>query len=327
MGLKATLAVSMLALVAGLLALAIRERPAGGDCCEPAGAVFADDRGCVSADPAVQVAPAPAVDSPLPSPRLATSSADSRPTSWLEPDARPPSLRGTEVDGALHVDEQGRFRPNADALDLFEYFFSATGEEPYEQLVARIIAEIHALIGGEAADQALAFLERYLEYRGRAVALRSARSGDDAIEPADLHEELRVLRREVFGAEEAAILFREAEPAERRARARVVRPTRLAREVEHLRREGVGEQEIRRLRERRVGSAAAERLAGLDRERDVWRQRLADYRTARAALQASASLTAAERRAALDALLVEHFSAAERRRVEALDRIAADAER
>lgn len=268
----------------------------------------------------------------------------------------PRSLRGTQVDGGLTVDADGRFVPTADALALFDYFLAASGEESEAAIHARIVAEIHGRLSGEAARDAEALLDRYLLFRAE---LRELAEG--AAAPGDLEQRLqwvRELRRKHFGASVAEALFGEREDvaridlerrrvaldasldtAERRERLAALEeqlpeevrearrsaraPQRANAEVAALREAGASDDDVFALRERRFGRDAAERLASLDAERSAWEGRLEAYRAERDQLLASddlAALNDEERAAALDALRDQHFEESEVVRVRALDR-------
>jgi len=69
-----------------------------------------------------------------------------------------------------------------------------------------------------------------------------------------------------------------------------------------------------------LGAEAAARLAELDRQRAAWTARLEDYRARRAAIEGSIS-DPGDRTSAIEDLLARSFSAEERIRVEALDRM------
>lgn len=281
------------------------------------------------------------------------------------PTAAPPphSLRDTEVDGELLTDGAGRFVPTPATLAFFDYFLSASGEEGAASLRARIVSGIEArLAPGVAREEAIALLDRYLGYR---EAARQLVEQEDLAASADLERRLQwvgELRRAHFGAGLAETLFGDEEravriaverrriaanpalpaaektarlaaleqalpEAMRRARESALAPVRLAEEEEAaLRAAAAPEAEIRRLREARVGPAAADRLAELDRRRADWNGRLAAYRAARAILAADPALDAEARDAALARLREERFRPEERLRVEALDRIDAATE-
>jgi len=270
----------------------------------------------------------------------------------------PASLDGTSVDGDLRLDAEGRFVPGPEALLLFDYFLSATGEEPDERIHARIVAEIRRRLPPAAAGDAEALLDRYLAYRAAARELFD----DQELAFADVErrfQRIRELRREVFGAELATALFGEEErvaaidverqrvlqqegldPAERARRLagleeqlpESVREARresmaaldlLAAEAE-LRERGASPAEIQAERERRFGPEAAVRLAALDQRRSAWNARVAAYRSARDALRAR-GLPEEEYTEALSELRSAHFAGPERLRAEALDRMEAEA--
>ncbi len=263
----------------------------------------------------------------------------------------PKSLRGTEVDGGLSVDDSGHFVPNPDALALFDYFLAASGEEPQQVIAQRIRDHIRHRLDPPAEGEALELLETVLGFR---EALREL-AGAQWV-PRDLERRLqwlRELRRDHFGAADAEALFgpeeerlriqierrqvasdpslsaadREArlatledqfpEPT-REARRRARGPTRVGQEVSALRVAGAGEGEVFDVRAREFGVEAADRLARLDAQRDTWRARLDDYRSERREL-----LEAAARGEAappdLDALRSHHFAESEQRRVRALE--------
>ena len=262
------------------------------------------------------------------------------------------SLKGTEVAGGLLRDEAGNFLPTPDALVLFEYFLSATGEASRDEITARIRAEIARRLDPPADAQAYAFLDRYLSYREQGRALAT-----DAEDDADLRarfERLRELRRQTFGEEVAVALFGEEEAVaeisiaqreiaadasldeeEKAARiedlyAQLPEPVRRAREQTmaalqlradeaRLREQGAGAEEIRRLRVERFGEEAAARLDALDRERAEWDRRLADFRAESTRIRSDRSLTPRQQDAAIARLMAERFAENERIRVEALN--------
>ena len=111
------------------------------------------------------------------------------------------------------MDAKGHFVPSTRALALFDYFLSASGEEPASQLRARIVAEIERRLPDPAAGEASAFLDRYLAYRAEGAR---AAADDRLAESADLERRLqwiRELRRAHFGAELAETLFGDEERA------------------------------------------------------------------------------------------------------------------
>jgi len=296
------------------------------------------------------------VAAPVTSPirQEAYGSAEAPPRTTRRHPRLPPSLRDTDVDGALVVDSAGRFVATTDALALFDYFFSARGEESSRTIIRRIRREIRERLPSGAVADAVDFLDRYLAYRAGARALAEAAPRDEDL--AGRLQALHALRVATFGAATAERLFAAEEERirsvlERRAiqtdptldddsrhdrlaaleatvpagvqaaRERALAPTRLLEDERRLRATGAAPATIAALREERFGPEAAARLAELDRRRAAWERRLADYRAERAAIETNGRLSAAARRAALEQLQVERFTALERRRVEALDRL------
>lgn len=266
----------------------------------------------------------------------------------------PASLRDSEIDGELAADASGHFVPSPRAIVLFDYFLSATGEEPQATIRARIVAEIDRRLVNPARHEATALLDRYLAYRADAA---NTIADERLAESADLERRLqwlRELRRKHFGAELAATLFADDERAievaiaqrrvaadaslsqvekraqiealeaqlpesARSARASSVVPLRLAQEEAALRARGGSDAELRALRDSIVGPEAAERLEERDRRRAEWNTRLAAYRAERDAIRADASLDPQARDAAIENVLARDFDARERIRVRSLD--------
>ncbi|MDJ0868903.1 MAG: hypothetical protein QNK03_22535, partial [Myxococcota bacterium] len=81
---------------------------------------------------------------PVASPMATPSAAPPRAPGPAPPEeAEPPAAhRGTDVDGHLARDRDGRFLPTPDALRLFDYFYLARGETPDAEIEARIEREI-----------------------------------------------------------------------------------------------------------------------------------------------------------------------------------------
>ncbi len=274
---------------------------------------------------------------------------------------RPRSLRGTRVDGGLVVDD-GHFVPTLDARRMFDYFLTATGEVPEDALRARLQHEIARRLPPEAAREATLLLERYLTYRERVRHLATVDVPSDDDLDARLAT-LVALRREVLGPDAAEAFFADEEadaqrlldarriandpslsPEERATRVEDifaaaeadlpadVRATRKASRLanalrgaeEEIRAQGGADADVAAMRTRLAGPEAAARLADLDQRRNAWQSRVDAFRAARERVRHDPSLAPEARAAAVARLLEESFTSAERRRVEALDRIAAD---
>lgn len=251
--------------------------------------------------------------------------------------AEAPSLRDTELDGALRMDAQGRLLQDRELRRLFDHLLAGMGEISLDALRARLRA--HALgIGGEPlADQAMAAFEQYLDYLRRESELTPPFGTDLA---ARL-EALMALRRDVFGDELAEALFGEDERYALDALTRLEGGDGLADgpeaerwlaerldATEHLQALQQTEQfeqldlsPQQRLAERTAlyGEAAAARLAALDAERARWQQRLDEWQALRDAIIGNATLDAAARESELQALRERLFDEAEQRRLQALE--------
>jgi lipase chaperone LimK len=281
----------------------------------------------------------------------------------VEPLARPRSLRGTRVDGGLATDADGHFVATLDARRLFDYFLTASGEVSDEALRARIQHEIERRLPAMAAREATEVCERYLAYRDRVRELATVDvPGDDDLD-ARLAT-LIAIRREVLGpttaeaffaeeeadtrrmldarriandptlspeerAERVEAVFADAEaelPAEvREARAAGRLATTLRSAEAEVRARGGDDAAVAAMRERLAGPEAAARLADLDRRRNAWQGRVDAFRAARERIRHDPTLSSDAQAAAIARLADESFTPAERRRVDALDRIGAHA--
>jgi lipase chaperone LimK len=267
-----------------------------------------------------------------------------------DPGPLPPSLEGTDVDGWLGIDDDGRLVVTPGARWFFDYFLSAAGEESPEHIRTRIVAEIEQRLPETGAHQGIDLLDRYLTYRERARALQESTVSDDLGERLS---RLQALRREIFGDADAGALFGEEEQVQavdvqrrqvlrdatltaderqrrlealeqqlpeavRQARTATLAPLRLMQDEQQLREAGASAADLQALREQRFGAQAAERLAALDQENAEWQRRLDEYRSVRRSIVDNAALTPDGRARALNALLADRFTPLEQLRVEAL---------
>lgn len=285
-------------------------------------------------------------------PRRARPSASSVAPQEAEPGAppMPRSLDGTDIDGALRVGPDGRLVLGPEVLALFEYFFSASGEESDEVIRARIAALLRERLDDPAEGEALSLLDKYIGYREAARSMKAAAGADE--DPLARLETIRKLRREHFGEEAASKLFGDAEREGEVAaeRSRVVKDTTLspeerdarlaeleaklpvaAREAREdarrvlkqradedaMRASGATDEEIHRHRVETMGEEAAERLGELDRRRADWKGRVESFRSERAELTKRFADEGA-RASAEQKLLEESFTPEERLRVKAI---------
>lgn len=219
----------------------------------------------------------------------------------------------------------------------------------------RIAQHARATLPQPAADEAIDVLDRYLRMQQRVRELGPGDLRLDAIR--ERFARVRQIRREelgdavaraMFGArdqvievevERRAVLADPSLTAEERtqrldaleeslpegeriARAAATAPLRLRGEVEQLRAAGATDAEIFAHRERVAGSAAAQRLAEVDRRRTQWTDHWNAYRVERAlVLSGSISLEPDVRDARLEALRRKHFREEELPRARYLDQL------
>ncbi len=259
------------------------------------------------------------------------------------------SLRGTDEDGALRTGPDGSLLLGPEILRLFDYYFSAAGEESDETIRARILAAIRERLDGPAALEAAALLDQYLAYRKDTGGLEVPK--DKEADPAARLEALQKLRRKHFGETTADALFGEEEregdvaaeasrirqdetltaeereqkiaaldedlpKVAREAREAATLPLRARADTDAMRAEGATDEDVYAQRVETLGVEAADRLAELDAERATWKARVEAFQKERDALAATTQDEAALK-AAEQALLDRSFTALEQRRVRA----------
>ena len=257
--------------------------------------------------------------------------------------APPELLQGPGV-GGLEADERGRFRPDAETLRLFEFFFLACSAEPVDVVRGRIVLRILDTLPETAQAEAVAALDRYLALRARVERMSPSERPDlaRAADPQRALAQLRELQRAELGDELAAALYGEQNrklqwrieseavradgklgDAEREARLREIdrqlpddlraarqqnaAQQRALREVEELQARGAPAEQIFAVRERAFGRAAAERLGALDAQNVQWTLRWESYRAEREQVLADLSVPEADLGPVLEELRRRHF--------------------
>ena len=262
----------------------------------------------------------------------------------------------SEPPGPVEQDARGDLKVTRRVRDLFDYFLSASGEEPAARQRARVHAWLDGRLGSRATAQALALYDTYTAYkdalqadlrntptttlpemRARVDGLGAMRArhftpevhqaffGDEeALERHSL-ERIAVLRDAALGPQEKAKRLadlRAALPASMRQEQDVVEVVEtLGTLTSDLQARAGTDRELRQLRETLVGAEAADRLETLDRETSAWNHRVATYLQQRARILGDVTLADSTRRDRLDALRSEGFTATERLRLESIERI------
>lgn len=242
------------------------------------------------------------------------------------------SLRGTDIDCTLEVNEQGKLMATMRVRRCFDYFFSTLGEKTEAQIIIDIRRHLESTLPPSARPYALELLSKYIQYRQSEVPA-ALNLDDKSPESMKLAlESLRALRLRYFTRDEAQAFFGDDEAYDRyHIEASVIRhdaslskqqkderiaalsaqlPPSLAQNMsasqqynvlesktEEIRARGGSPQELHALRESMVGAEAAGRLAALDAESDQWRQRVSKYLDLRAQILASGGAVAEQQKA------------------------------
>jgi lipase chaperone LimK len=272
----------------------------------------------------------------------------------------PRSLHDTEVDGELAVDERGRLKITSRLRNVFDYFLSATGEEPVETLLKRLRAYIRHKLPAGAAAEAERILDGYVAYKKSLTVLQAATpAASGGFDIAALRRQmqqvpalrLQHLAPEVidafFGNEDAYDNYSLARlellqdkqltpqaraqqlaaleqqlPPDLQASLRIVsRYQNLEALTADWKERKGNPAELRQIRENLVGTEAAERLEALDRERAVWDQRMKSWFGQRDAILGNRNLADTDRQDQLETLRRQRFAPGELARVQALERI------
>ncbi len=264
----------------------------------------------------------------------------------------PPSLAGTEIDGAVELDANGQLKPTHSLRRLFDQVLTLVGERSIDEIRALLAQRLDTLTTVEGKAQVLAAFERYLRY------LQAASDAAPALQGLDLQGRLaalKELRRQQLGSEMADAFFAEEEAyqaftlagraladtpnltiEERAARERELiaalpesartplleqRATEAAlADADRIEASTTDAAERERLREERFGAEAAARMQALDQERALWAQRVAAYQAERARIRAMRMHSGAQQNA-LDEYLSREFDEAEQRRIRSLEAV------
>ncbi|MDI1303160.1 MAG: lipase secretion chaperone [bacterium] len=270
----------------------------------------------------------------------------------------PNSLQGTEVDGELEVDAGGHLKITNGVRHVFDYFLSATGEEPLESILARIHAYIRHKLPPVAAAEAEQILDGYIAYkRGLENIQQAQNSANGSIDIDAVRrqmQQVQALRTQYLSPAVITAFFGDEDAYDRYTLARIElmqnksisaaqRAQQLAALEQQLpasiqesmktinqyqnlealqadwKKRGGSPAELRQIRENLVGAEATNRLESLDAERAGWDQRMSSWYDERAAILGNKNLSDDDRQRQLDTLRKSRFSDSERLRVESLE--------
>lgn len=273
-------------------------------------------------------------------------------------EALPRSVQGTEVDGAVTADAQGRLQVTRELRNLFDYFLSVVGEEPLSRIRERVAAYLSARLKASATQAGLDLFDRYVAFtQARGQMAQGPDDGAPTLsltQIAERHQQVAALRTRHFSGAEIEAFFGDEtrEDSFQLQRASILQDAKLsavdkARRLQTLitalpatlrdrltpldtvrdlqaltqdwRARGGTAAELHAARVELVGPQATERLEALDAQRQGWQQRVQAWRQHRSALQADASLSAVQREQALTQWTQSQFTATERLRLNAMD--------
>jgi len=261
-----------------------------------------------------------------------------------------PSMAGTRPDGALQADG-ARLKVTPELGYLFDYYLSGLGEKPLDAIRTGIVAELGRRLPPSQAAQAVHLLDAYLAYKRALADLeRKLPATSDAVSGARQRlAAMQQLRASYFSADEIAGLFGANDaydqdalarlainsdktlsatqrtqklaaldaalsPQAREERAAPTRVLKLEEAVAQARAQGADDNEVYRMRAAELSSAAAARLADLDREVADWQRRIASYQAQRRQLLQNGAGDAA-----LQQLRDAGFTPAEQKRLAAYE--------
>ena len=263
------------------------------------------------------------------------------------------SMEGTRPDGELHQDEADRLVVDAELAHLFDYYLAGLGEKPLAAIRVEIGQELDRKLRPIPAAQARRLLESYLLYKRaltdverrlppQATPLAGARARLAALEQlrhdyfteqeitglfgaSDAYDNDALARMEISAdasltpeqrKQQLAALDSRLSPTMREEREAPAKVLRLEEAVQQARAQGVGDNEIYRMRAAALSPEAAARLGDLDREEADWTRRITQYKAQR---QQLASPGAAADPGALQQLRDVLFSADEQKRLGAYE--------
>lgn len=82
-----------------------------------------------------------------------------------------PSLKGTNIDGSLKADAQGRLIVDLQTRDFFDYFLNTVGEVKEGEAISQIRQMAESHLPESAVIEAMDLLEHYIDYKEEAVAI------------------------------------------------------------------------------------------------------------------------------------------------------------
>ncbi len=273
----------------------------------------------------------------------------------------PASLEGTNIDGTIEVDENGKLILSQKIRSLFEYFMSAMNEEGEETTFGRIEEYIQLTLPPDAAMEALGIFHSYFDYKKSLVkfnsevdhkqdktrfvsdlkkaiyermAKRSKSMSPDVVDAFFADEEaydiFTVGRLEIDGdpnlsAQQKQVMMEELEeqlPAKQKERRSKLREQKLLEEeIAAMKLQDGNEQKIYQMRKEGYGKEAADRFLALDNKRNELNNKLKEYKAARKTILASSEISDEEKLYQIEKLEENIFTEQELVEIKIIERI------
>lgn len=281
----------------------------------------------------------------------------SRVAAHATPPSAPTSLPTNPIESAarlLELGVAGDLSVDAHTRGALDVLLSSLSNPPTTAELQQLEAALRRAMPGEAATQAMALVRRYVDYTQAAAADRAAQQAPTtADELKAMFDKTVALRRKHFDADTAQALFGaeemqtryamaaqaiEADPrlsaADKATRIKALTdglpaqaaaqqpPVSLALsemedKIASLRHQGASADQIEQLRQRYLGTEAAQALGEMEAQRERWESRYQAFLQQKKALGAS---SATDMAAQVEALLRQHYSEDELTAAKAYDR-------
>lgn len=267
----------------------------------------------------------------------------------------PVSLEGIDLNIELPVDSDGNLIVGMILKDFFEIYLSAMGEEELEDILLRIQSAMNQQLTSPALEQGYETLKRFIDYKVELANLEQQEANPDLSELDKIRQQKEILaaiQQDYFSPTEADAFFAaeaqydafmlehltiqknesltleekqeltqalaESLPDEiRQGREASMAPANVYEQAVNMKANGESKEAIYQMRSETLGDEAAQALAQLDNEREVWNQRLEGFQAQYQAIQSS-GMSEQDAVVEINALLGREFTETEAIRVKAI---------
>ena len=267
----------------------------------------------------------------------------------------PVSLEGIDLNIELPVDSDGNLIVGMILKDFFEIYLSAMGEEELEDILLRIQSAMNQQLTSPALEQGYETLKRFIDYKVELANLEQQEANPDLSELDNIRQQKEILaaiQQDYFSPTEADAFFAaeaqydafmlehltiqknesltleekqkltqalaESLPDEiRQGREAAMAPANVYEQAVNMKANGESKEAIYQMRSETLGDEAAQALAQLDNEREVWNQRLEGFQAQYQAIQSS-GMSEQDAVVEINALLGREFTVTEAIRVKAI---------